>query len=367
MNESRGRQASLSRAVSKAPSLKGPRVLVVTNMYPNDQNTALGRFVKNQTDALDGLECEQDVLLIEGGRSRWNYLRAIGRIRREVSSGKHDLVHAYYGLCGFAAIWQRRVPVVVTFCGSDLNPGFAGERRAPLLSALVFALSQLASLRARACIVRSQAMLERIISPRARKRTLILASGIDLETFHPTPKEVARARLGWAPERKVALFVCADSRLPAVKRPELARSAVAEAQKQLPEMELIAVFGKPQSDLNDFYCAADLLLLTSANEGSPNVVREALACNLPVVSTRVGDVEDQIAGLQNCYACEPDPVQMGSRIVEVVRQGGRADSRQRMMKYSLTQTTKAILTLYRRVLAPKDAGLVLATGEDASR
>jgi teichuronic acid biosynthesis glycosyltransferase TuaC len=330
-----------------------PRVLVVTNMYPSDEKGALGRFVKSQTDALEQLDCTQDILLVEGVRSRWNYLKAISRIRREVKSGKYDLVHAYYGLCGFTAVWQTRTPVIVTFCGSDLNPGFAGARRAPVLSMAVMVLSQIAALRARACIVRSRGMLQRILVSGARRRALILASGIDLETFRPIPKEEARARLEWRQERKVVLFVCAAPTPPAVKRHDLARAAVAAARLSQPDAELITISGKRQDELRDYYCAADLLLLTSANEGSPNVVREALACNLPVVSTRVGDVEEQVAGLENCHVCESDPEALGARIAQVLQWQGRTNSRKRMLRHSLAETSKTILELYRQALAPE--------------
>jgi len=333
-----------------------PRVLVVTSMYPSPDHPHLGTFVKRQVDALTAAGSPQDVLVIEGWRSRANYLKAIGRVRRAVRTGRYDLVHAYYGLCGFVASCQTRIPFIVTYCGSDLNPGFAGRERALLRSLAVIALGQAAALRARACIVRSREMMGRLLWRRAREQGRIVVSGIDLELFRPRDRSEARRHLGWKERRPVALFVCSDAALPAVKRPELARAVMGEVRKALPEVELKIVAGRPQEELPDYYNAADVLLLTSANEGSPNVVKEALACNLPVVSTRVGDVEDLLAGLKHCHVCEADPVMLASRVVEALESRERTGSRERMACYSLEVTSRAILDTYREVLAPGPRG-----------
>ena len=155
--------------------------------------------------------------------------------------------------------------------------------------------------------------------------------------------------MGWAPQRPVVLFVCADAALPAVKRPDLALAVLKEVKKTLPDAELKIVAGRPQEELPDYYNAADVLLLTSANEGSPNVVKEALACNLPVVSTIVGDVPQILSGITNCHFCSADPAELSSRVVEILRNGARTNSRDRMAAYSLERTSAAILEIYRDV------------------
>jgi glycosyltransferase involved in cell wall biosynthesis len=324
--------------------------LVVTNMYPNRHNVAFGQFVKNQTDALERLGCRQQVLIVDGWRSKWNYVKAIAAVRKEARSGRHDLIHAYYGLCGFLGVFQRQLPMVVTYCGSDLNPGFANLEKAPLLSGLIVALGQVAAGTAASCIVRSNAMRARIIWRRARAEASVVTSGIDLGVFHPVDRAEARARLGWDLERKVVLFVCADPRLPAVKRPELAHAVLEATRREIPEAELVTVAGKPQELLNHYYNAADVLLLTSAAEGSPNVVREALACNLPVVSTKVGDVEEMLADLPNCCTAPADASALAGRVMGVLRSGKRTTSRHRVQAHSWERTSRTILEIYSRVL-----------------
>jgi glycosyltransferase involved in cell wall biosynthesis len=343
-----------------------PRVLVVTNMYPSPDRPAFGIFVKRQVESLNRIGSTHEVLMIEGWRSRWNYAKAIWRVRQALRSGRFDVVHAYYGLCGFVAAWQRMTPLVVSFCGSDLNPGFAGRDRAPLRSLLVLALGQFAAWRARTSLVRSEEMRSRLALRSTRDGARILKSGVDLDLFKPGDRAEARARLGWPLEPRVVLFVCADPRLPAVKRPELARSVVERVKKELPDAELRIVAGLDPSALPDYYNAADILLLTSATEGSPNVVKEALACNLPVVSTAVGDVPRMLAGAPNCHVTAARIEEMAARIVEVLRSGTRTRTRERMEAYSLERTSAALLEVYRVACARRNMHPALAASADGS-
>ena len=333
-----------------------PRVLVVTSMYPSEERPAFGTFVRRQVEALRAAGSVQELLQIEGWRSRANYLRAIGRIRRAVRTGRYDLVHAYYGLCGFVAACQTRLPLVVTYCGSDLNPGYAGRERAPIRSRAIIALGQAGALRARHCLVRSREMRDRLLWPPARARARIVVSGVDLEHFRPVDRASARRRLGWDDDRPTVLFVCSDPSLPAVKRPELARAVMAEVRKAMPGADLKIAAGLPQAALPDYYNAADLLLLTSANEGSPNVVREALACGLPVVSTRVGDVREILEGLRHCHLCDADPAGLAARVVEVLKSGERTDPAGRLVGSTCDAVTRTILEIYREALALPEMG-----------
>ena len=96
------------------------RVLVVTNMYPRREDPVTGVFVRTQVESLTRLGVESELEIIEGRRSKLAYLAAIGRVNARVRRERFDLVHAHYGLSGFMAVQQRQVPVVVSFCGSDL-------------------------------------------------------------------------------------------------------------------------------------------------------------------------------------------------------------------------------------------------------
>jgi glycosyltransferase involved in cell wall biosynthesis len=365
VKEAEAHESASASVQDAAAAPFAPRVLVVTGMYPTEERPSFGTFVKHQVEALRAAGCVQDVLVIEGWRSRANYLWAIGRVRRAIRTKRYDLVHAYYGLCGFVAACQARLPLVVTYCGSDLNPGYAGRDRAWLRSKTIVALGQAAALRARCCLVRSQEMRGRLLWRGARERARIVVSGVDLQLFHPEDSAAARRRLGWDAGRPTVLFACADPALPAVKRPELARRVMAEVRKSIPEAELRIAAGLPQTSLPEQYNAADLLLLTSANEGSPNVVREALACGLPVVSTPVGDVPDTLRGIRHCHVCDADPVRLASKVVEVLTKRPRTSALEALENRSPEAASRIILETYREALST-GAGSV-AAGTPAGR
>jgi glycosyltransferase involved in cell wall biosynthesis len=318
-------------------------------MYPSPTRPWFGTFVKRQVETLSLVGCRQDLLIIDGWRSRFEYLKAIFRIRKAIRERHYDLIHAYYGLCGFAAVFQARVPLAVTYCGSDLNPGFAGNCKSPLKSRIIVALGQIAALRATACIVQSREMLRRIFWLGAKERAHVLTCGVDLELFQPGDKAEARVRLGWDLHERVILYVCSDASLPAVKRPELAKAVVSQVNLRLPGTRLQIVSGRPQEALPDYYRGADLLLVTSASEGSPNVVKEALACDLPVISTRAGDIPELLAGLENCRVCNADVTSLASSIEEVLSRGARTHSRERMRTYSMSATSAALLGIYESI------------------
>jgi len=108
---------------------RGPiRVLVVTNMYPSPDRPAYGNFVREQVESLRALGVVPGVLFIDGRTSRAEYARAIARVRH-AARGAFDLLHAHYGLTGFFAVLQSRLPVVITFHGDDLlgTPGVDGR------------------------------------------------------------------------------------------------------------------------------------------------------------------------------------------------------------------------------------------------
>src|SRR5579864_2626110 len=96
------------------------RVLVVTNMWPHDADPSYGSFVQAQMESLRSLGVEYDVLFVNGRVSRWNYLRGVRDLRRRLRSKHYDLIHAHFGLSGWVARFQFRIPLVATFHGDDV-------------------------------------------------------------------------------------------------------------------------------------------------------------------------------------------------------------------------------------------------------
>jgi glycosyltransferase involved in cell wall biosynthesis len=176
----------------------------------------------------------------------------------------------------------------------------------------------------------------------------IIPNGIDLERFRPLDRHECRKRLGWHPDIFHVLFP-SNSGDP-VKRPELAHAAVACLRSMGVRSEVHHLCGIPNTEVPVWLNASNVVLLTSLHEGSPNVVKEALACDLPVVSVDVGDVRERIDGIEGCYISSPDPNELAAKL-SLVRSGiRRVSGRPHVQGLSLEHIAMHLSALYREAL-----------------
>lgn len=318
------------------------RVLTVTNMYPSRERPGRGTFVRTQVESLRGLGVEVEVFATPTEASRLNYLRGAREVRRRVTREQFDLIHVHFGLCGLMTLGQSRCPVVISYCGGDLI-----HRYEPLISWRNRVISRWLARRASAVIVKSQEMKRLLGDPRAH----VIPNGIDLQLFRPLDRTWARQQLGLAPDRLSVLFVgdYAGSR---VKGFDLVEQAVARLASLLPEREvdLIPVYGEPQERLPLYMNAADVLAVASLWEGSPNAVKEALACNLRVVSVDVGDVRQLLGADPDCRIVARIPEAMAQALSELLSPPRRGSGRERMRALSSVAVARRVLGVYEEVL-----------------
>jgi glycosyltransferase involved in cell wall biosynthesis len=176
----------------------------------------------------------------------------------------------------------------------------------------------------------------------------VLPSGIDLELFRPEPRDEARHRLGLAADQHLILFV--GNPALARKRFALAQAAVDLVSRSMPT-RLIAGWELPHREIAALMSACDALVCTSMQEGSPNAVKEALACNLPVVSVRVGDVPLRLRGIAGCELCPDDRVEtVAAGLERVLRRGSRIDGRSAMKHLDERLLTQRLIDIYQSVL-----------------
>jgi len=193
---------------------------------------------------------------------------------------------------------------------------------------------------------------------RAQLRTAapvyVIPSGLDLDLFRPIPKEVARKQLGMDSAARLVLFVGRTHQ--ARKRYALAQTSVELLNERLAAageagVQLIVAWGVPHGQIPIYMNAADVLVVTSMQEGSPNVVKEALACNLPVVSVPVGDVPERLRGVAGSEVTADDrPETIAAALERVLSRGGRIDGRSAVRDLDERILTERVVEVYRSVL-----------------
>src|SRR5262245_33718686 len=293
------------------------RVLAITNFYPTPQNPASGTFVERQIESLRELGLEVEVLFLDRVKKGVSVYRGLpDKVCARLARFEPDLVHVMYGGV-MAAQVTRSVhdrPTVVSFCGSDLLGENASGALRKMISRIGVAASFRAARRASGIIVNSTNLFS-LLPGEVRGKTRVIPNGVDLRRFTVLDREVCRAQLGWTAGRFHVLFP-ANAGDP-VKRAQLARAALAELEERGIQTEFHPLRGVRHEQVPVWLNASDALLLTSLHEGSPNIVKEALACQIPVVSVDVGDVRERIERVEGCYLADATPRDLAAKLTLV--------------------------------------------------
>ena len=321
------------------------KVLVATSIYPTGENPSTGTFVRTQVEYLKRAGVEIELLHLSGPSRKLMYPKAMLELRRRLAATAFDLVHAHYSYVGIVARAQWKVPVVVSYCGDDLLGTVNMRGKKTLFSRLAVFAGHLLSYHVDGVIVKSRGMADRL---ERKKDVYVIPHEVDFELFRPIDREQARIVLGLDLRKKYLLFA-ANPEIP-VKRFPLAKEVADRLRRQNPEMELLIVHKEPQDRLPFFMNASDALLFTSYQEGSPNVVKQAMACNLPVVSTDVGDVREIVGRTDGCYICEPDVQEFTARLADILRHRQRTQGREQVQHLSGPAVAQRIIQVYEQVL-----------------
>ncbi len=302
------------------------RILVVGK----DHGGKLSPFVAEQITALlhDGMIVESYGI---SGNGLLGYLRNIGDIRQKISAFQPDIIHAHYGMSSLTANLQCRVPVVTTYHGSDVHSG-----------GWILRLSQVAMKLSAYNIFVSQKLQKR--SGYQRPNACVLPCGVNLEVIKEMPRELASIQLN----RSKSMVLFSGSFTTKVKNPDLAKAAM----KKIPEAELVELKGYTRQEVNLLMNAADCLLMTSDREGSPQVIKEAMACGIPIVSVDVGDVKEIIGDTKGCFIAERNPDDIANKIRMALSFKGKTNGRQRIIDLGLSNdlVAKRLLEIYKEVL-----------------
>jgi teichuronic acid biosynthesis glycosyltransferase TuaC len=181
-----------------------------------------------------------------------------------------------------------------------------------------------------------------------RSKVRIIPSGINLERFNPLDQVDCRKKLGWSLNKFHVLFP-ANAGDP-VKRPFLAQAAIEAANRSGVNAEMHTLRGVPHEEVPIWLNASDVVLLTSLHEGSPNIIKEALACDVPVVSVDVGDVGERISGIEGCYIALPNSDDLGAKLCLVRSREERIAGRESVRHLSLEETASKLMHFYHECL-----------------
>ncbi len=302
------------------------RALIVTNMYPSPGRPALGSFVADQVQALRrlaGVELELFAFAPGGGRA---YVRATRELRRRYRRTRFDVVHAHFGLTLWPSLAVSAAAHVVTLHGTDLvHPR---SRRLTLAGLALVDLPATVSASLAALVPRWA----------VRREVAVLPCGVDVQRFHPIAREQARRELGLDPAGRYLLFP-ADPRRPE-KRHDLALALAGE-------VPLLTLGNVDPSRVPLWVNAANAVIVTSDRESFGLAVLEALACEVPVLSTPTGIAAEALAGLPGTW-CGPFQLQQWRQQLEPHLQAPdpRVPGRARAERHSAERMAKRVVTAW---------------------
>lgn len=325
------------------------KVLAVTNMYPTIASPAHGTFVESQVQSLR-LLVDIEVLHIDRallGKSAYFSVRR--QVGRAIRAANPDIVHVMNGgaLAFFTATAVRQAPLVISFCGSDLlgDPQVSWKRRC--VGGVTVLASKAAALRADAVIAKSKQLASKVPGTVPLRKIHVIPNGVDFSRFRPLDRRECQSRLGWNSDEFQVLFTGNPNS--ETKRFKDALGAVECARARGIPARLQLMRGVRHEDVPLWLNAADVLLLCSVHEGSPNIVKESLACECPVVSTDVGDVAERIEGIAGCYLCDRTAESLAGGLGAVHRRSARLRCRSQIASISTEAIARRVESVYRDI------------------
>ncbi len=311
------------------------RVLIVCSYKPQLPEGCVP-FIREQVGSLCEQGCDCEYYHIKG-KGIVGYLREVPKLRRRIGEWNPDVVHAHFGLsCLVANLATRRVPVVSTYHGSDIN--VPSVRRFSKIAMQLSAWNIFVSKRS-------------VDIAQPKKHWSLIPCGVSLSDDQLLSRVEARKALGWSTTDKKVLFAGAFNN--EIKDPALAKQAIDDLRLKIEDLELIELKGYTRQQVNALMCAANCLLMTSKTEGSPQVIKEAMACGCPIVSVDVGDVAGRTEGAEGCYVVPSrEPKDIAAALEKVIAFDGKTNGREKILEYGLTneQVAQRIVRIYEEIL-----------------
>ena len=286
-------------------------------------------FIHDQVVELEENNCDVKYFLIEGKGIK-GYLKNISKLKSFLKINKFDLVHAHSGLSGLLASLVVKIPLIVTYHGSDIND-FKSRNLSiyPIVKASknIFVSDKL----------KAKAFFSN------NNKSIIIPCGVNMEMFKVVSKEIALKKLKIESNKKRVLF--SSNFHNSVKNYPLAKEAISKLNYKV---DFLEIKERSREEVVWLLNISDVLILTSHTEGSPQIIKEALACNCPIVSLDVGDVKDRIDSVKNCYISSPE--KLTEKIDLVLTKNERSNGRDYIKEFSNVFVVNKIIDIYKEVL-----------------
>ena len=300
------------------------RILIVCS----ENKGRINPFIEEQVDAIRSLGPELEYFTIKG-KGITGYLSHYFLLRKKLRAKPYDLVHAHYGLSGLLCTFQKIRPVIITFHGSDV------------MNKKVRWLSRWAARRAQFNILVEAGFAKKL----GISHFEVVPCGVNFSTFYEVNPVQARLLLKLSPTEPLVLFTSAFDN--PVKNFPLAEKAI---QQSVLQPRLIELKGYSREDVNLLMNACNVLLLTSFSEGSPQVVKEALTCRLPVLSTRVGDVPQLALKTSGITLVPYDATVIAETLDRIIPLGKRVEDQEFIQEYDNEKIASRICAIYQKVI-----------------
>ncbi len=324
-------------------------ILQVVATLPSPERPHEQPFTAAQIDSLRRAGLNITVFNIKGYESKLNYFTAPKRIKELVKKHNIELIHAHYSYSGLSA-WLAKTgkPIVLSLMGSDLLGTADHNGKVTFRGKLDIRLSRFLAKNVDQIIVKSKEMRNHLdFIPNVE----IIPNGVNFDFFKPLDQSEMRKKLNIDQDLFVALFLgnAKNER----KNFKLAKAAVEKlkATEGYEKTELINPWGISHSQVVEYMNAANVLLLTSYWEGSPNVVKEAMACNLPIISVNVGDLEKHLKNTKNCFIVPFDENEIVEKLKFLYKTRERSDGRENIQYLRDDVIAKRIIEIYEKILS----------------
>ena len=307
------------------------RILIVCS--GNKENFVFEKdmaFVYDQMKAIEKLNknIEFDLFLIRK-KGINGYIKERKRLKDKIKQYNPDIIHSHGGHTGIVTLFQG-VPDIVTFHGSEIN-----IRKMRWLSGIVFTLSDYS------IIVSSG--LEKILT-KTHKNYSVIPCGVDFSIFYPMDKTESKKKLGIPFDKNYVLFSSGFDN--EIKNYPLAK----EVMSHFPDFAFKEIKDNTREEVNLLINGAEALLMTSYSEGSPQIIKEALACNQRILSVDIGDVSEQLTGVKGCMISSHNPDELKDKLSLLIKMPQPINGRISAEKYNNEKIAERILDVYQKVL-----------------